>query len=60
MILLGTGEKAFYERHKEMFLHDSDGRPMDSWCGWYALDPTHPSIRAVYRKFQKRWPSHSS
>lgn len=36
----GTGDRAYYEAHRGMFLHHPDGTPMRNWCGRYVLDPS--------------------
>jgi hypothetical protein len=45
MAPFGTGNKAFYEAHKEWFLHRADGTPISCWNGIYTLDPTVPAAR---------------
>mgnify|MGYP001093293993 CR=1 FL=1 len=42
---LGTGEKEFFEKNKEMYIISKEGKPLDNWCGWYVLDPTHPKAK---------------
>jgi hypothetical protein len=41
----GTGDAAFYEAHKEWFLHDPYGKPMRNWCGRFVLDPSQKVVR---------------
>ena len=41
----GTGDAAFYQAHREWFLHDPEGRPMRNWAGLYILDPSQPDVR---------------
>ncbi|MBN2308425.1 MAG: alpha-galactosidase [Candidatus Hydrogenedentes bacterium] len=41
----GTGDAAFYESHKDWFLHDAAGKPMRNWCGLYVLDPSQEAVR---------------
>lgn len=41
----GTGNKEFYEFHKNWFLHDKNGKPIASWNGKYTLDPTVEAAR---------------
>ncbi len=41
----GTGDKAFYEAHKDWFLHHPDGRPMQNWNGYYVVDPSQEAVR---------------
>ena len=49
MPLYGTGDKAFYESHREMFLHDAKGSPVSHWCGKYVLDITRDDSLALMR-----------
>ncbi len=41
----GTGNKEFYEAHKDWFLHDKEGKPVSCWNGQFTLDPTVPEAR---------------
>ncbi len=41
----GTGDKAFYEAHKDWFLHHPDGKPMQNWSGYYVVDPSQEAVR---------------
>jgi hypothetical protein len=41
----GTGDSNYYQAHREWFLHDKDGKPMQNWCGRYVLDPSQPEVR---------------
>lgn len=41
----GTGDTAFYESHKDWFLHKPNGEPMQNWCGLYVLDPSQEAVR---------------
>lgn len=41
----GTGDREFYEAHRQWFLHQPDGQPMSNWCGKYVLDPSQPAVR---------------
>lgn len=41
----GTGDKSYYEAHREWFLHDAKGQPLNNWCGRYLLDPSQPNVR---------------
>ena len=38
----GTGNKEFYDSHKEWFIHDREGKPVSCWNGLYTVDPTVP------------------
>lgn len=40
----GTGNKEFYEAHKDWFLHDKDGNPMRTWNGVYTIDPSNDEV----------------
>lgn len=40
----GTGNKEFYEAHKDWFLHDKDGNPMRTWNGRYTIDPSNDEV----------------
>ncbi len=55
----GTGDRAFYEAHKEWFLHEPDGRPMQNWCGLYVLDPSQEAVRQhmeeTHRIMSQEW-----
>lgn len=47
----GTEDKAFYEMHKEWFLHDEHGNAkLGSWFGTYILDFSNPEVKAYLRK----------
>ena len=41
----GTGDEEFYKAHREWFLHDHDGKPMQNWSGRFVLDPSQPAVR---------------
>ena len=55
----GTGNTDFYKKHKDWFLHDSDGKPIWSWNGLYTVDPTVPEalehIEKLFRKASREW-----
>lgn len=55
----GTGNKAFYEAHKNWFLHDKDGQPIGCWNGAYTLDPTvkeaREHLKEIHRKASREW-----
>ena len=46
----GTGNKEFYDAHKDWFLHDKEGKPLSCWNGRYTLDPTVPEAREHLKK----------
>ena len=50
MAPFGTGNTAFYEEHREWFLHDAAGKPVSCWNGRYTLDPTVPAAREHLKK----------
>ncbi|MBO7654329.1 MAG: alpha-galactosidase [Kiritimatiellae bacterium] len=50
MAPFGTGSDAFYQAHKEWFLHRKDGSPISCWNGKYTLDPTVDEAVAHLRK----------
>lgn len=50
----GTGSRAFYEAHRDWFLHHPDGRPMENWAGLYVLDPSQPRVRRFMRETHRR------
>lgn len=49
----GTGDRAFYEAHRNWFLHDAAGQPMRNWSGLYVLDPSQPAVRAHLREMHR-------
>ncbi len=55
----GTGSTNFYLAHKEWFLHGPDGKPIRSWSGRFAIDPTHPEVinhvREIHRIASREW-----
>lgn len=55
----GTGDKAFYEAHREWFLHADDGTPMRNWSGVYVLDPSQTAVRdhmcEMHRVMSEEW-----
>ena len=55
----GTGDEAFYNAHKDWFLHHEDGRPVDTWAGRYTIDPTVPeaveNIRRIHEVAAREW-----
>ena len=55
----GTGDKAFYESHKDWFLHHPDGKPMRNWCGLYVVDPSQEVVRRhmeeTHRTMSQEW-----
>lgn len=55
----GTGDQAFYEAHKEWFLHEPDEKPMQNWCGLFVLDPSQEAVRQhmeeTHRIMSQEW-----
>jgi hypothetical protein len=49
----GTGNKEFYDAHKDWFLHDKNGKPISCWNGRYTLDPTMPEAREHLKNIHK-------
>jgi len=49
----GTGNKEFYQAHKNWFLHDKKGEPISCWNGLYTLDPTVEEAREHLKKIFK-------
>lgn len=49
----GTGNKEFYDAHKNWFLHDKDGKPISCWNGRYTLDPTVAEAREHLKNIHK-------
>ncbi|MDO4574347.1 MAG: alpha-galactosidase [Planctomycetia bacterium] len=46
----GTGNKEFYEQHKDWFLHGKDGQPLRTWNGVYTIDPSNDEVIDHLRK----------
>lgn len=59
MSLFGEGDDAFYQAHKDLYLHDKDGKPINNWAGKYMLDTTNPAaldlIRKLAHQAQAEW-----
>ena len=55
----GTGNREFYEQHKDWFLHNEKGEPISCWNGKYTLDPTAPGalehLRDVFDRASHEW-----
>lgn len=49
----GTGDRAFYEAHRDWFLHDATGKPMSNWSGVYVLDPSQQAVRDHMRELHR-------
>ncbi len=59
MPLYGTGNDAFYEAHKDWFMHDKNGTPLRTWNGKYTLDTSVPEaldhLRKITRIASREW-----
>lgn len=59
MAPFGTGNAAFYEEHKNWFLHDAGGKPVRSWNGKFTLDPTvaeaREHLKRIFDKASHEW-----
>ena len=59
MAPFGTGSVEFYNKHRDWFLHDKEGKPISSWNGRYTLDPTVPEarehIKNIHRIASQEW-----
>jgi hypothetical protein len=53
MAPFGTGNKEFYDAHRDWFLHDTTGKPISCWNGIYTLDPTVPEAREHLKKIHE-------
>jgi Alpha galactosidase C-terminal beta sandwich domain/Melibiase len=55
----GTGDTAYYQAHRDWFLHNSDGSPMRNWCGRYVLDPSQEAVQQhmedTHRAMSEEW-----
>jgi hypothetical protein len=55
----GTGDKAFYDAHRDWFLHDDEGNPRRNWAGVYVLDPSQTAVRdhmcEMHRVMSEKW-----
>lgn len=45
IVPLGTGEESDFRKDPEIFLRKADGTPVQSWSGYYSIDPTHPRAK---------------
>ncbi len=53
MPLYGTGDDAFHDAHRDLFLHDAAGKPITCWNGRYMLDTTNPDALALIRRLTR-------
>ena len=54
MSLYGEGDSAFYEAHKDLYLHDKNGKPINNWAGRYMLDTTNPDALGLMTKLARQ------
>ena len=54
MSLYGEGDDAFYQSHKDLYLHDRNGKPINNWAGKYMLDTTNPDALALMTKLARQ------
>ena len=59
MPLYGTGDAAFHDAHRDLFLHDASGKPITCWNGRYMLDTTNQDslelLRRLTRTASREW-----
>ena len=53
MSLFGEGDESFYAAHKDLYLHDKEGRPITNWAGRHMLDTTNPEALVLIRKLAR-------
>ncbi|MDO5317026.1 MAG: alpha-galactosidase [bacterium] len=55
----GTGDRSFYEAHRDWFVHEPNGQPMSAWPGRYILDVTNDEayehVRKMIRTYVEDW-----
>ncbi len=54
MSLFGEGDERFYQAHKDLYLHDKDGKPITNWAGRYMLDTTNPDALKLITKLSRQ------
>ena len=54
MSLYGEGDERFYEAHKDLYIHDKDGKPINNWAGKYMLDTTNPEALKLMTKLARQ------
>ena len=54
MSLYGEGDDRFYEAHKDLYLHDKNGKPINNWAGKYMLDTTNPDALKLMTKLARQ------
>jgi alpha-galactosidase len=59
MAPFGTGNRDFYESHRDWFLHDKQGNPISCWNGRFTLDPTvqeaRDHLKEIFRTASREW-----
>jgi len=59
MAPFGTGNKEFYDQHRDWFVHDVEGKPVPCWNGQYTLDPTvseaREHLKTIFRTASREW-----
>jgi len=50
-IPFGVHDEVYYTLHREMFLHDAEGRPYENWSGSYLLDPTSGEAKELIKRY---------
>lgn len=59
MAPFGTGNRDFYESHRDWFLHDKQRNPISCWNGRYTLDPTvqeaRDHLKEIFRTASREW-----
>jgi len=49
---VAAGNSMTFKQHPHWFVHDASGRPIrvqNNWGGYYALDLTHPEVKAFVK-----------
>ena len=54
MSLYGEGDDEFYQAHKELYLHDASGKPINNWAGKYMLDTTNPEALSLMTRLARQ------
>ncbi len=54
MSLYGEGDERFYQAHRDLYLHDKSGKPIDNWAGRHMLDTTNPDALALMTRLARQ------
>ena len=54
MSLYGEGDEAFHAAHRDLYLHDRDGKPVANWAGRHMLDTTNPDALALMTRLARQ------